>query len=416
MQLLIRIMLKLHIESSSPKIQIRICRDETMEYKLSELFDLQMGKTPCRNNPEYWDSEDHKWISIGDLSKCGKYIYETKEYLSDKAVAESGISQIPANTVIMSFKLSIGKTAITPEPMYSNEAIMSFRDKKVVPLLPDYLFYMFSGKDWDAGTNKAVMGKTLNKATLSQIKIRVHSLPEQQEIVRVLDKTAAIIERRHQELQKLDELIKARFVELFGDPETNSHGWPEHPLSESLNVVGGYAFKSDGFDDVSGIPVLRIGNINAGFFRPVNLVFWKEDENLERYAMYPGDLVMSLTGTVGKDDYGNVCILGDDYEKYYLNQRNAKLEIKDGIDKYYLSQLLKFEQIKKKLTGISRGVRQANISNKDILNLVVPIPPMELQIQLAEFIKQVDKSKIVVQKQLITHRRYQKFEAKYFGY
>ena len=71
-----------------------------MEYRLDELFDLQMGKTPSRNTPEYWDSEDHKWISIGDLSKCGKYIYETKEYLSDKAVEESGINQIPANTVL----------------------------------------------------------------------------------------------------------------------------------------------------------------------------------------------------------------------------------------------------------------------------------------------------------------------------
>ena len=80
---------------------------------------------------------------------------------------------------------------------------------------------------------------------------------------------------------------------------------------------------------------------------------------------------------------------------YYLNQRNAKLEIKEGIDKYYLLQLLKFEQIKKKLTGISRGVRQANILNRDILNLVVPLPPIELQNQFAAFVRQVDKLKVV---------------------
>ena len=187
--------------------------------------------------------------------------------------------------------------------------------------------------------------------------------------------------------------IKARFVELFGNPDTNPKGWDECPLSEKLNVLGGYAFKSEQFDENDGIPVLRIGNINAGYFKPVNMVYWKEDQSLERYAMYPGDLVMSLTGTVGKDDYGNVCILGNDYEMYYLNQRNAKLEIKEGIDKYYLSQLLKFEQIKKRLTGISRGVRQANISNKDILDLVVPVPPMDLQEQFADFVRQVDKSK-----------------------
>ncbi len=387
-----------------------------MEYKLEDIFDLQMGKTPSRNNPEYWDSEDNKWISIGDLSKCGKYIQCTKEYLSDKAVKESGISLIPAKTVIMSFKLSIGKTAITSEPMYSNEAIMSFRDKQVVDLLPDYIYYMFSGKDWDVGTNKAVMGKTLNKSTLSKIKVKIHCYSEQQEIVHTLDKVSMLIDARQKELEKLDELIKARFVEMFGDPELNPMCWTEHLLSENLNVYGGYAFKSDGFSEEGDVPVLRIGNINAVFFKPVNMVFWEEDDNLERYAMYPGDLVMSLTGTVGKDDYGNVCILGNDYDKYYLNQRNAKLELKEGLDKNYISQLLRFEKIKKRLTGISRGVRQANISNKDILNLKVPIPPIELQQQYSTFVTQVDKSKAVVLKSLDeTQFLFDSLMQEYFG-
>ena len=186
---------------------------------------------------------------------------------------------------------------------------------------------------------------------------------------------------------------------MFGNPEINDMHWDEHKLSDELSVIGGYAFKSDSFQE-DGIPVLRIGNINAGVFRPINLVFWEKDDTLFKYLMYPGDLVMSLTGTVGKDDYGNVCILGSEYEMYYLNQRNAKLELKDGLDKYYLAELLKFPQIKKRLTGISRGVRQANISNKDILDLSVPIPPMKLQNQFADFVAQVDKSKLAVQKSL----------------
>ena len=132
--------------------------------------------------------------------------------------------------------------------------------------------------------------------------------------------------------------------------------------------------------------------------------------------MYPGDLVMSLTGTVGKDDYGNVCILGNDYDVYYLNQRNAKLELQDTINKYYLSMLLKFEPVKKKLTGISRGVRQANISNKDILNLMVPIPPIELQNQFAAFVEQIDKSKVAVQKALDEAQLlFDSLMQKYFG-
>ena len=112
-------------------------------YKLEDIFDLQMGKTPSRNNSEYWNTCDNKWISIGDLTQAGKYITDTKEYLSDVAVKESGIKIIPANTVVMSFKLSIGKTAITSEDMYSNEAIMAFHDKHVVDLMPEYIYYMF---------------------------------------------------------------------------------------------------------------------------------------------------------------------------------------------------------------------------------------------------------------------------------
>ena len=228
---------------------------------------------------------------------------------------------------------------------------------------------------------------------LKNIQINYPAVEKQAEIVAILDKVSSVIRKREDELSVLDDLIKARFVEMFGDPTTNLKGWDEIALSKKLNVIGGYAFRSNQFDEISGIPILRIGNINAGFFKPINLVYWKEDDNLQRYAVYPGDLVMSLTGTVGKDDYGNVCILGNDYEMYYLNQRNAKLEIKEGLDKYYLSNLLKFEQIRKRLTGISRGVRQANISNKDILNLVVPVPPIELQKQFADFVRQTDKSK-----------------------
>ena len=259
-----------------------------------------------------------------------------------------------------------------------------------------YLYYFLKsdlGRQMIKAKASGSVRDNLKFEMLKEMTIPDISVTEQKYAATVLDKLQCLIQLRQQELQKLDDLVKARFVELFGNPDTNPKEWDECPLSEKLNVLGGYAFKSEQFDEDDGIPVLRIGNINAGYFKPVNMVYWQEDESLERYAMYPGDLVMSLTGTVGKDDYGNVCILGDDYEMYYLNQRNAKLEIKEGIDKYYLSQLLKFEQIKKRLTGISRGVRQANISNKDILNLVVPIPPMDLQNQFAAFVRQVDKSK-----------------------
>lgn len=179
-----------------------------MKYKLKEIFDLHMGKTPSRNNAEYWNSNEYKWISIADLSKTGKYIRDTKEHLSKQAIDESGIKLIPANTVIMSFKLSIGKTAITAEDMYSNEAIMAFHDKHVVDILPEYLFYMFKFKNWDEGSNKAVMGKTLNKATLYSSEENYNALTYEDTLI-VKEEVAPLI------LSDGDEASAVRFDALM---------------------------------------------------------------------------------------------------------------------------------------------------------------------------------------------------------
>ncbi len=226
----------------------------------------------------------------------------------------------------------------------------------VAPQLDQQYLYYYLKSDFALQRIRAVatgsVRDNLKLAMLYEFPIELPDIDQQRDLASRLDRIKRIISLREQELQVLDDLIRARFVEMFGDPDTNSKRWPERLLSEMLDVLGGYAFKSDGFSEVDGIPVLRIGNINAGFFKPVNMVFWKEDRNLERYIMHPGDLVMSLTGTVGKDDYGNVCILGNDYSKYYLNQRNAKLELKEGLNKYYLSQLLRFEKIKKSQSQI----------------------------------------------------------------
>ena len=136
-----------------------------MEYKLSDLFALQMGKTPARDEPRYWQNGIHSWISIADISSADKFIAETKESISDCAVMESNISKIPEGTVVMSFKLSLGKVAITKKAMYSNEAIMAFIPRAGVDISTDYLYYLLKARKWDTGGKKAVKGITLNKAT-----------------------------------------------------------------------------------------------------------------------------------------------------------------------------------------------------------------------------------------------------------
>ena len=367
-----------------------------MEYRLEEIFDLQMGKTPSRNNPDYWNSEDNKWISIADLSRCGKYIENTKEYLSDSAVEESGISCIPANTVVMSFKLSIGKTAITPEPMYSNEAIMSFRDKKVVDILPDYIFYMFSDKDWGEGTNKAVMGKTLNKATLSKIKVKIPNIGTQKDIVAVLDKVSNIIAYRKAELEKLDELIKARFVEMFGDVIHNSKKWQVCLFAEITSSRLGKMLDAKQQTGRNSYPYLA--NFNVQWFRfnleNLNKMDFDEKDRAE-FELREGDLLVCEGGEIGRCAVWHNELQPCFFQKALHRVRcNHQIILPD-----YLAWWFRYNCDYGGFSALAGAKATiAHLPGAKLKQLQVAVPPMELQEQFAVFVAQTDKSKVAVQK------------------
>ncbi len=356
------------------------------KYKLEEIFDLQMGKTPSRNNLEYWNTCDNKWISIGDLSQAGKYISDTKEYLSNSAVEESKIKVIPANTVVMSFKLSIGKTAITSEDMYSNEAIMAFHDKHVIELMPEYMYYMFKYKSWDEGTNKAVMGKTLNKAILSKVEIEVCSIEKQKEIVELLDKVSEILDKRKAELQKLDTLIRARFVEMFGDLKTNSKGWRTVGFKDCADIDTNMVHNFEGYEDY---PHIGIDSIE------------KETGRLVGYRTIAEDRVIS-----GKYMFTSKHII---YSKIRPNLNKVAMPEFDGLcsaDAYpilvkeeicnreYFGYTLRSNYFLDYILTFSNRTNLPKVNKSQVEGFTLPLPPIELQNQFADFVRAVDKSKV----------------------
>ena len=331
-----------------------------MEHRLEELFDLQMGKTPARNNPRYWGTTDNKWISIADLSKCGKYIKETKEYLSDVAIAESGISQIPANTVIMSFKLSIGKTAITYEPMYSNEAIMSFRDKHFVDLLPEYIYYLLVAHNWDEGTNKAVMGKTLNKATLSKVKVHIHPLEKQEKIVSILNKLTDAIQEHQQQLQKLDELIKSRFVELFGDPIMNPKGWEVVTIGDITTEVR-YGTSKPAVEG-GRYPYLRMNNLTIDGHLDLTELKYIDipDDEIEKCVVRKGDILFNRTNSI--ELVGKTAVF-DFPDDMVIAGYIIRVRLNTKMFPEVLSQYMNLEAIRDNLRSMAKGAEnQANIN------------------------------------------------------
>lgn len=368
-----------------------------MEYALSELFTLQMGKTPSRDNSSYWKKSENNWISIADLTNSGKYISNTKETLSDSAVAESGIKKIPANTVIMSFKLSLGKVAITEKEMYSNEAIMAFIDKGVEKISPEYLYYLLRAKDWSKETNKAVMGATLNKATLSTIKIQLHEYDNQLEIVNMLNRVSSSIDFRKQQLTKLDELIKARFVEMFGDPKLNPYRFPCNSLSTYITFLTSGSRGWSQYFTNSGEYFITIKNVKNCKITLQDVQYVAPPDNAEakRTKVQKNDLLISITA-----DLGRTGVVTEEIANHgaYINQHLTCIRLKDEqVNPLYVAYYMESDAGKEQFTAKNQSAVKAGLNFNAINSLKLMAPPLSLQNQFAAFVAEVDKSKLLAE-------------------
>ena len=368
--------------------------------KIKDVFTLQMGKTPARAKSEYYENGTNKWVSISDLSTYEKYVDDTKEHLTDIAVNESGIKPVPANTVIMSFKLSIGKTAITRESTYTNEAIMAFIPNHPETIIPDYLYYSFSGRDWENGTNRAVMGATLNKATIGELQIDIPDLNRQRAIVERMDKVSELIDLRKKQLAKLDELVKARFVEMFGDAVVNPFGWPVHELQEIVtdDCKISYGIVQTGDDQEDGVPVFRpVDIVNR---TPVRSELKKTTEEIsskyKRTILKGRELLITVRANIA-----DTCIVGEEFAGCNVGRGIVPIRTNENVMILeFLKHQLDSQHLNDNIKAMAKGITLIQLNMEDLRTVRLMIPPIEQQKAFVEFAKQLDKSKAVVQQSL----------------
>ena len=172
-------------------------------------FKLTMGKTPARNNPNYWQSGSNKWVSISDMAKYGRYTGDTQEKITDKAISESGIKVVPKGTIIMSFKLSIGRTALTSEDIYTNEAIMAFRDVDESKFNLTFLQFLIANKNWLLNAKQAVKGQTLNKDSIGNSKIITPPLELQKQFADIYNQADKSGFELRKSIDAIDAVIKS---------------------------------------------------------------------------------------------------------------------------------------------------------------------------------------------------------------
>ena len=360
--------------------------------RIADEFNLQMGKTPARDNPSYWGG-DLNWASIADIARSGMYLSKTKETISQLAVDESSIKAVPPDTIVMSFKLSIGRTAITTDKMYTNEAIMAFLPYDSNSFDLHFLYHLFSNRDWSEGCNKAVKGVTLNKATLNAARIPKPDISEQRTIALTLDKLRGLVEKCDEQIERLNQLVKSRFVEMFGDTFSNPKKWPSKTFQEAGNRLSdgpfGSNLKSSHYSD-SGVRVIRLGNIGVGKFIDDDRAFIPYDhyEKLKKYTCRAGEIVI---GTLG-DPNLRACLVPPSIE-IAVNKSDCVhyLPRRDLLDEQYVCWFLNAPGTLRLAASMIHGQTRSRVSSGQIAKMPIRIPPLALQREFAAFVAKVDK-------------------------
>ena len=355
----------------------RVLREGWEVRKLGEVCKISIGKTPARGNKNFWDTEketNNVWLSIRDLNNTKeKQVFDSREYISESGAKLFNF--VKKGTLLVSFKLTLGRLAFAGTNLYTNEAIASLEIINKEKLNNEYLYYYLTYFDWDAETKGEVKvkGKTLNKAKLQKIKVLVPLPPEQQKIVAILDEAFGAIEKAKtnakQNLTHAKELFESYLQSVF---ENKGEGWEEKSLGEIATV------KSGGTPSRSKKEYWE-GNIAWYSSGELNDLFTKEPERYindlaiknSSAKLFPiGSLLIGMYDTAAL----KMSIIDRDAS---FNQAIAGVEPNKSINLIFI--LHSINSIKPEILNLRRGVRQKNLNLSKIKNIPIFLPPITEQ-------------------------------------
>ena len=315
----------------------------------------------------------------------------------DKYMLENG-------DLLMSLTGNVGRVAMLeadmlPAALNQRVACLRLKSSKISK---KYLFHILNSDYFEQQciqSSKGVAQKNMSTEWLKDYEIPLYSPEQQNKIASVLDRVHLIINTQKKQLQKLDELVKARFVEMFGDPVTNLKGW----TTKSLLDMG---YCKNGMNFHNGDSGLEIHCLGVGDFKDLSVIDGTEhlpvislnEAPSEESMLRDGDIVFVRSN-------GNKALVGrclavyprntpTTYSGFCIRYRLTSSEV----DVTYLLQVLKTDSMRRKMAG--RGANIQNLNQQVLAALDIPLPPIEQQQQFAAFVEQIDKSKVAVQKSL----------------
>jgi type I restriction enzyme S subunit len=373
------------------------------KYKLGEICEIVSGSTPKTGIAEYWDG-NLKWITPAEIDDESYIITDSARKLTELGVKKTGLSSFPSGTVILSSRAPIGKVAIAGCEMYCNQGFKNLICSDRIN--NRYLYWFLKGNTaYLNSLGRGATFKEISKKIVSDIEINVPEISQQLAAVDALERVSEIIRLRKNQLQKLDELIKARFVELFGDPVINPKGFPCYTVGEVIDFQGGSQPDKKYFEYEASPDNIRLIQIRD--YKSDKYITYIPKTMAKRFCTaddimigrYGPPIFQILKGIEGS-----------------FNVALMKATPKIG-NKEFVRQFLKQDCLLEYLEGLSkRTAGQDGIQMDKLKAYPFPYPPIELQEQFAAFVEQTDKSKVAVQKALDEAQLlFDSLMQKYFG-
>ena len=340
----------------------------------------------------YWGGQN-TWVSIADLQH--KYIDSSKENITDIAVSDSNIKTVRKGTVIMSFKLTVGRCAITAKDLFTNEAIMAFTPLQKDILSSEYIYYYLKGYQW-IGANKAVMGKTLNKKSISSNVFAYPPLAEQERIVAELDLLSRIIEKKKEQLKAYDQLAQSIFYDMFGDPIENPKGWEVKKLGDCF-IIGSGGTPSKAVPEYwqeGTVPWIGSNMCQNCIIKETDGKYITEEglKHSSAKILESGTVLVALVGaTIGK-----VALLRT---QTAINQNIAFIKINGS--KSFQSEYVFYHLMNQYDEFMNIGDGKFKMANQAFIkSLPICLPPLSLQKEFAEKVEAIEKQKSLVQQSI----------------
>ena len=338
---------------------------------------IETGTTPSTKKPEYYGGEI-PFVKPADLSYTPRIVQESENYVTQLGF-EQGRKIPKGGVMVCSIGATIGKVGIAGKDLITNQQINTaiFDEATVLPKFGLYFFVSLGDKLADKSSSTTV--PIINKTNFSKLEIPIPILSEQKAIVAKLDRAQRLIDIDREMLAKYDELIQSVFLEMFGDPVTNSKGWEVKNLGDLTTKVGSGSTPRGGSKVYQrhGIIFIRSQNVLMNKLDLVDVAYISDEihEGMQNTWVQENDVLLNITGA----SIGRVCVYNKS-EAANVNQHVCILRpIQEKIKPYYLSHLISSKKYQDKILGQQTGGTRQAFNMTQIKNFDIPLPPLELQ-------------------------------------